>query len=191
MSEATEILDFWFGKPDEPGYGKPKSSWFNKKPEFDEELRVRFLSAYQKAAAGRLDEWLDAPKSCLALVLLLDQFPRNVFRDTPEAFLTDWEALSAAHHAIAQGYDKKLLPVQRWFIYLPFEHSENLEHQRKSVQLFEQLTNDPDSASCINYAIRHMKVIERFGRFPHRNAILGRTSTPEEKEFLKQPSSSF
>lgn len=84
-----------------------------------------------------------------------------------------------------------MLPVQRWFIYLPFEHSENLEHQRKAVQLFEQLRDDPDSASCIDYAIRHMKVIERFGRFPHRNAILGRTSTPEEKEFLKQPGSSF
>ncbi len=191
MSQATEILDFWFGKPDEPGYGKPKSSWFSKKPEFDEELRIRFLNDYQKAAAGNLDEWIDAPDSCLALILLLDQFPRSVFRDTPEAFLTDWEALSAAHHAVAQGYDKKLLPVQRWFIYLPFEHSENLEHQRKSVQLFEQLTNDPDSASCIDYAIRHMKVIERFGRFPHRNAILGRTSTLEEKEFLKQADSSF
>lgn len=114
-----------------------------------------------------------------------------MFRDTPQAFATDWEALSIAHHAVAQGYDQKLLPVQRWFIYLPFEHSENLEHQRQAVKLFKQLSDDPDSASRIEYAIRHMEVIERFGRFPHRNAILGRTSTPDEKEFLKQSNSWF
>lgn len=191
MSQAKEILDFWFGSPDEPGYGKPKSFWFNKKPEFDEELQMRFLTDYQKAAAGNLDDWINASDSCLALILLLDQFPRNMFRDTPQAFATDWEALSAAQHAVAQGYDKKLLPVQRWFIYLPFEHSENLEHQRQAVRLFQQLGDDPDSASCIDYAIRHMQVIQRFGRFPHRNEILGRVSTLEEKEFLKQKGSSF
>lgn len=191
MSEAKKILDFWFGSPDEPGYGKPKAFWFAKKPEFDEELRIKFLTDYQKAAAGYLDDWIDFPDSCLALILLLDQFPRNLFRGTPEAFATDWEALSAAQHAVAQGYDSKFLPVKRWFIYFPFEHSENLEHQRQAVQLFQQLSDDPDSTSSIDYAIRHSSVIERFGRFPHRNAILGRASTPEEKEFLKQPGSSF
>ena len=107
------------------------------------------------------------------------------------AFATDWEALSAAQHAVAQGYDHELLPVQRWFLYLPFEHSENLDHQRQCVKLFEPLCNDPDSTEVIKYAVRHMEIIERFGRFPHRNSILGRTSTPEEKEFLKQPGSSF
>jgi uncharacterized protein (DUF924 family) len=191
MSQAKEILDFWFGSPNEADYGKPKSFWFKKKPEFDEELQIRFLTDYQKAAAGYLDEWVTSADSCLALILLLDQFPRNMFRDTPQAFATDWEALSAAQHAIAQGYDQKLLPVQRWFIYLPFEHSENLDHQRQAVRLFQQLSNDPDSASCIDYAIRHMQVIQRFGRFPHRNEILGRVSTAEEKEFLKQTGSSF
>ena len=114
-----------------------------------------------------------------------------MFRGTPQAFATDWQALSAAQYAIAQGYDRELLPVQRWFIYLPFEHSENLDHQNQSVSLFEQLSDDPDSADTIQYAIRHRKVILRFGRFPHRNAILGRVSTAQEEEFLQEPGSSF
>ncbi|MBD2603000.1 DUF924 domain-containing protein [Scytonema hofmannii FACHB-248] len=191
MSQAKPILEFWFGHPDEPSYGKPRKTWFNKTPEFDEELRTRFGTDYQKAAGGHLDDWIDLPETCLALILLLDQFPRSIFRDTPEAFATDWEALSAAQQAIALGYDRHFLPVQRWFVYLPFEHSENLHHQHQSVKLFEQLSHDPDSASAIEYAYRHLEIIERFGRFPHRNAILGRTSTPEEIEFLQQPASSF
>ena len=191
MSQAKEILEFWFGDPEQPDYGKPKRFWFTKKSEFDEKLRIQFLQDYQKAAAGYLDDWIETPETCLALILLLDQFPRNMFRGTPEAFATDWEALSVAQHAVAQGYDQKLLAVQRWFVYLPFEHSENLEHQQQAVRLFQQLRCHRDSASCIEYAIRHKSVIESFGRFPHRNAILGRISTPEEKEFLKQSRSSF
>ena len=191
MSQAKPILEFWFGHPDELSYGKPRKTWFNKTPEFDEELRTRFGTDYQKAAAGHLDDWIDLPETCLALILLLDQFPRSVFRGTPEAFATDWEALSAAQQAIALLYDRQFLPVQRWFIYLPFEHSENLDHQHQSVKLFQQLSHDPDSTSAIKYAYRHLEIIERFGRFPHRNAILGRTSTPEEIEFLQQPASGF
>lgn len=177
--------------PDDPSYGKPRQIWFTKKPDFDQKLQTRFMKDYQKAAAGYLDEWIDLPETCLALILLLDQFPRNMFRGTPEAFATDWEALSAAHHAVAQGYDRELMPVQRWFIYCPFKHSENLEHQLKSVELFKKLSDDPDSAGAIEYAIRHLEVIERFRRFPDRNAILGRASTPEEIEFLLHPGSSF
>ncbi|MEL6165658.1 MAG: DUF924 family protein, partial [Cyanobacteria bacterium J06628_3] len=120
--KANEILDFWFGSRDEPDYGKPKKVWFAKEPEFDEEIRRRFLTDYEKAAAGNLDEWKDSPDNCLALILLLDQFPRNIFRENPQAFATDWEALSTAHQAIAQGFDRKLLNVQRWFVYLPFVH---------------------------------------------------------------------
>ena len=191
MSQANEILDFWFGSPDEPDYGKPRKSWFAKEPEFDEKLRSRFLTDYEKAAGGHLDEWKDSPLDCLALILLLDQFPRNLFRETPQAFATDWEALSTAHQAIAQGYDRKLLNVQRWFVYLPFEHSENIDHQRQSVKLFQKLSGDKESAKAIESAIRHRSVIERFGRFPHRNIILGRPSNPEEKEFLKQPGARF
>jgi uncharacterized protein (DUF924 family) len=191
MSQAKPILEFWFGHRDEPNYGKPRKTWFNKTPEFDEELRTRFGKDYQKAAAGHLDDWIDLPETCLALILLLDQFPRSLFRGTAEAFATDWEALSAAQQAIALGYDRAFLPVQCWFVYLPFGHSENLDHQRQSVKLFEQLSHDPDSTSAIEYAYRHLEIIERFGRFPHRNAILGRTSTPEEIEFLQQPDSDF
>lgn len=191
MSQAKPILEFWFGHPDELSYGKPRKTWFNKTPEFDEELQTRFGTDYQKAAAGHLDDWIDLPETCLALILLLDQFPRSIFRGTPEAFATDWEALSAAQQAIALGYDRHFLPVQRWFIYLPFEHSENLDHQHQSVKLFQQLSHDPDSAEAIEYAYRHLEIIERFGRFPHRNAILGRISTPEEEEFLQQPGSGF
>ncbi|MBW4642985.1 MAG: DUF924 domain-containing protein [Goleter apudmare HA4340-LM2] len=191
MLQAKDILDFWFGSPDTPGYGKPQTFWFNRQPGFDEELRSRFLKDYQKAAEGFLDDWIDSPRTCLALILLLDQFPRNMFRGTPEAFATDWEALSAAHHAVVQGYDRGFLPVQRWFIYLPFEHSENIEHQRHCIKLFQQISHDSESAGAIEHAFRHMAIIERFGRFPHRNIILGRISTPEEREFLLQPDSSF
>ncbi|MBE9216332.1 DUF924 domain-containing protein [Plectonema cf. radiosum LEGE 06105] len=191
MSQANEILNFWFGNPEDADYGKPKKVWFAKEPEFDEELRRRFLIDYEKAAGGYLDEWKDSPLSCLALILLLDQFPRNIFRETPQAFATDWEALSTAHLAIAQGYDRQLLNVQRWFVYLPFVHSENIDHQRQAVKLFQKVSGDKDSASAIENAIRHRSVIERFGRFPHRNIILGRPSTPEEKEFLKEPGARF
>ena len=188
---SEKILAFWFGQPDVSEYGKPRKFWFKKTPGFDNKLRYEFLSDYEKAITADLNSCLESPQTCLALILLFDQFPRNMFRGTPQAFATDFEALRAAQHAIAQGYDLQMLPVQRWFIYLPFEHSENLEHQRQAVKLFEQLSDDPDSAGCIDYAIRHLKVIERFGRFPHRNAILGRASTPEEKLFLRESGSSF
>lgn len=191
MSQAKTILEFWFGHPDAPDYGKPQADWFQKTAEFDQEIRNQFLCDYQKAAAGYLDDWIDSAETCLALILLLDQFPRNMFRGTPEAFATDWEALSAAQHAVVQGYDCQYLPVQRWFIYLPFEHSENLTHQRQCVKLFQQLSHDADSVKAIENSFIHQEIIARFGRFPHRNSILGRTSTASEKEFLQQPSSWF
>jgi uncharacterized protein (DUF924 family) len=188
MPEVTPILDFWFGHPDQPGYGKPREIWFRSEPEFDGEIRKNFLEYYQKASTGYLDDWMNSPETCLALILLLDQFPRNMFRGTPEAFATDWEALSAAQHAVSQGYDRELLPVQRWFIYLPFEHSENIAHQRQCVKLFQQLSHDPDSDIAIKNAFEHLQIMSRFGRFPHRNQILGRISTPEEEEFLQENS---
>ena len=190
MSRVDEILAFWFGWPDEPKYGKPRSFWFNKKPKFDQELRNYFLNDYQQAAKV-LDRWYSSPRSCLALILLFDQFPRNMFRGTAQAFATDSQAIAAASHAIAQGFDQELMTVQRWFVYLPLEHSENLADQRQSVKLFTALGDEAESAATIDYAIRHCSVIERFGRFPHRNQIIGRVSTPEEVEFLRQPGSSF
>jgi len=191
MSQANQILDFWFGKPDEADYGKPRKVWFTKNPEFDQEVRSRFLIDYQQAAAGHLDDWKASPLGCLALIILLDQFPRHMFRGQPQAFATDPQALAYAQHTVAQGFDKELLPIQRGFVYLPFEHSENLAHQRQAIELFSTLKDYPECASGVDYAHRHLKVIERFGRFPHRNEILGRETTPEEAEFLKQPGSSF
>jgi uncharacterized protein (DUF924 family) len=191
MSQAKEILDFWFGNPDEPDFGKPRKFWFTKNSEFDQQIRNRFLSDYQQAAASQLDDWKMTPQSCLALIILLDQFPRNMFRNQPQAFATDSQALMYAQYAVTCGFDKQLLPIQRWFIYLPFEHSENLAHQRQCLELLQQLQDYPEMADGINYAVKHLEVIERFGRFPHRNKILGRETTPEESEFLKQPGSSF
>ncbi len=189
--QANEILEFWFGKPDEVDYGKPRKVWFIKNPEFDQDVRSRFMKHYEQAATGQLDDWKASPLSCLALIILLDQFPRHMFRGQPQAFATDPKALAYAQHAVAQGFDKTLVAVQRWFVYLPFEHSEDLNHQRHCVELYEQMSDDPDMADAMIYAIRHLEVIERFGRFPHRNKILGRETTPEEAEFLKQPGSSF
>lgn len=191
MSSADEILDFWFGQADEADYGKPRKIWFNKKPWFDEEIRTRFTSDYQLAAAGQLDDWKSSPDKCLALILLLDQFPRHIFRGTSQAFATDLQALAYAQHAIVNSYDRQMLPVQRCFVYRPFEHSEDLTNQLQAVALFRLLSDDPNCADNLYWAIKHMQVIERFGRFPHRNQMLGRVTTPEEAEFLKQPGSSF
>lgn len=191
MSKVDEILEFWFGKPTEPNYGQRRDIWFTKDPLFDEQLRKLFYTDYQLATTGSLDTWQDSARSCLALILLLDQIPRNIFRGQIEAFATDFKAIIAAQKAIEQGFDQQMLPVERWFIYLPFEHSENMEHQRRCIELFDQLKDDPESAYAIDYAQQHFTIMERFGRFPHRNAILGRESTPEEIEFLKQENSSF
>jgi uncharacterized protein (DUF924 family) len=191
MSQANEILDFWFGKPDDPDYGKFRKVWFIKDPEFDEDVRSRFLEDYQQAAACQLDDWKASAQSCLALIILLDQFSRNMFRGQPQAFATDSQALAYAKHAIAQGFDKQLLPIQRWFVYMPFQHSENLADQHQCIELFSMLKDYPECVSGLDYAYRHLKVIEQFGRFPHRNQILGRETTLEEAEFLKQPGSSF
>jgi uncharacterized protein (DUF924 family) len=186
MATVQEILQFWFGET-----LQPRKEWFQKNPEFDVEIRSRFLSIYEQAATNQLDSWVNLPESCLALVIVLDQFPRNLFRGQPQTFATDARALTVAQIAVEQGFDRPLPGVQRFFFYLPFEHSENLDHQNQAVQFFEQFQNDPDLQDTYDYALRHRAVIARFGRFPHRNAILGRESTPEEIEFLKQPGSSF
>ncbi|MCA1993504.1 MAG: DUF924 domain-containing protein [Coleofasciculus sp. S288] len=191
MSRTDEILEFWFGKPDDAEYGKRRKVWFTKNPDFDQDVRSRFLNDYQQAVVGQLDDWKATPQGCLALIILLDQFPRNMFRGQPQAFASDSQALAYAQHAVNQGFDQELLPIQRWFIYMPFEHSENLNDQRQCVELFSTLKEYPECTSGVDYAYRHLRVIERFGRFPHRNEILGRETTPEEAEFLKQPGSSF
>jgi uncharacterized protein (DUF924 family) len=186
-----EILDFWFGREDEEGYGEFREAWFTKDPAFDREVRDRFEEAYEEAAAGRLDQWKDEARSCLALIILLDQFPRNMFRGDPKTYETDDKALEAARHAVEHAYDRELPPYARLFLYLPFEHSEDLEDQRFSVELFRGLSAEMGSEDLLGYAVRHLEIIERFGRFPHRNDILGRATTREETEFLRGPDSSF
>ena len=192
MQESWQsVLDFWFRERDHPEYGKPRQEWFVKNPVFDQQVPLYLGDRHHQAKAGQLDAWQKNPFGCLALIILLDQVPRNLFRHSPQAFATDDQALNLAKAAIAQQFDQPLLPVQRWFMYLPFEHSENLEDQRQSLELFSRLKDDPDSASTIEYAQKHYDVIATFGRFPHRNKILGRASTPAEIHFLKQPGSTF
>jgi uncharacterized protein (DUF924 family) len=194
QDQIEAILRFWFGAPgsEEAAYSQRRKLWFGKRPEFDQAIRQQFQSVYQQAAIGEFDTWQATPLGCLALIILLDQFPRNMFRNSPQAFATDEKALKVAQHAIETGFDQQLAPIQRMFVYLPFEHSEEIENQKRSVELSQQLCRDaPELTDVFEYAERHRLVIERFGRFPHRNRILGRASTPEELEFLQQPGSSF
>ena len=189
QSTGAEVLLFWFGGP--PERGKAHKRWFVKDAAFDREVRERFLPLYEEAAAGKLAHLKDWAADCLALIVLLDQFPRNMFRGTPRAFATDPLALEAARHAVAGGFDRDLLPVERLFVYLPFEHSEALADQDRSCELTKPLDAYPETNEVYRYAVLHRDIIRRFGRFPHRNAILGRASTLEELEFLKGPGSSF
>ena len=188
QTSAAAVLLFWFGGPER---GKRRKLWFEKNTAFDQEIRGRFLDLHEQAAAGKLSRLKAMPEDCLALILLLDQFPRNMFRGSPRAFATDAPALDAARHAVEQGYDRAMLPVERLFAYLPFEHSETLADQIKACALCKPLEEFEETDDAYRYAVRHREIIERFGRFPHRNAILGRASTPEEIEFLKTPGSGF
>lgn len=173
---ADEVLTFWFGRD--------RKDWFEKNPAFDEEIRQRFLPHYELGAAAMLGSWKQAPASCLALVVLLDQFPRNMFRGSARAFAADPLARDAAGTILGRGWDQAMTVDERMFAYLPFEHSEALQDQELSLRLFEGNPN-------FEWARKHWEIIRRFGRFPHRNAALGRESTPEEIEFLGQPGSSF
>jgi uncharacterized protein (DUF924 family) len=191
MSSPQEVLDFWFGREGEESYGEFREAWFNRDPEFDREIRDRFESVYEEAAAGRLDHWKSEARSCLALIVVLDQFPRNMYRGDARMYAADEKAREAARHAVEHAYDRELSPYGRLFMYLPFEHSEELDDQRLSVELFRGLATEMGSEDLLGYAVRHLEIVERFGRFPHRNEILGRRTTPEETKFLSGPDSSF
>lgn len=193
------LLDWWFGQsesPDEIAADKGKL-WFGKKDSQDLEARERFGVFVDQALAGELTEWTQRPEGWLALVLLLDQLPRMIFRDTPKAFSGDLRAQKLVAQGIAADFDRQLKPIQRVFIYLVFEHCENLAVQNEAVSRFiDLLAEQPQVqravfADNLDYAERHRKVIARFGRFPHRNAVLGRESTAEELAFLSQPGSRF
>jgi len=191
QSSPAEVLAFWFGREGEPGYGEFRSQWFQKDEAFDREVTDRFGALYEQAAAGELDGWREEAESCLALVIVLDQFPRNMFRGDARTHATDGKALDAAKYAIEQALDRELPPFQRMFLYMPFMHAEDARDQRISVGLFEGLAGEAGGPDVVEYAGGHRDIVERFGRFPHRNALLGRETTPEEAEFLTQPGSSF
>lgn len=192
LAAAADILAFWFGQPGEAGHGQPRAAWFRKDAAFDAEIRRQFLATVEAALAGQLADWANSPQSLLAQLILLDQFPRNLFRGEAQAFAGDAQARQLAERALEQGWDKGLSAVEKLFIYLPFEHSEALADQQRSLALFTALA--AEHAGCegyLDYAQRHYDVIARFGRFPHRNAALCRPSTPEETIYLAQPGSGF
>jgi uncharacterized protein (DUF924 family) len=190
---SQEVLDFWFGAPGSADAGMPRREWFVKRDTFDDIVRERFGAAIEQALAGGLREWDDeGPQGTLARILVLDQFTRNAHRDTPKAFAGDTLALAAATRLVDSGADRQLPPLQRAFVYMPFEHAEEAYMQERAVELFGMLAAEhPGFDEMLDYAHRHRGVIARFGRFPHRNAILGRASTPDETEFLRQPGSRF
>ncbi len=185
------VLAFWFERDIAPGYCEVRPVWFESTPQFDAEIAEQFVSTYEQAASGALDGMADTAESCLALTIVLDQFPRCMFRGDARAFATDDKVLALAKRAIARSFDAALTPLQRWFLYMPFQHVEDRADQRRSVELFESLGADAVHRFVIGAARSHRDVVERFGRFPHRNDILGRQTAAEEAAFLASPEGSF
>ena len=182
MSSASinEILNFWFDE-------LSRKDWFRKDEALDSTIASRFGTIYHQLRSGVPPSWLDTPEGILAAILVLDQFPRNMFRSDARCFATDVEALALAKQAISEGMDVKLNPKQRAFVYMPFQHSEDPEDQVRAVGLFSMLGNPLN----LDFALRHKAIVDRFGRFPHRNFLLGRASSQDEEAFLAKPRSSF
>ncbi|MEM8512463.1 uncharacterized protein (DUF924 family) [Massilia sp. MP_M2] len=190
---AQEVLDFWFLPASDPDHGKARPEWYRKDPAFDAVIRERFGAAITHAIAGGLREWDEqGARGVLARILVLDQFTRNVYRGAPESFAGDVLALSAARQMVDAGEHMALAPIERQFVYMPFEHAEDAGMQQLAVDQFTALAADHEGfGEVLDYAHRHRGVIARFGRFPHRNPILGRASTPEELDYLSQPGAGF
>lgn len=199
MESPATICEFWFGSSqDDLEIVQQRSKlWWSKNPDVDIEIKARFSSYLPKVANGKLEVWQQTPIGTLALILLTDQFSRNMFRGTAQAFAYDAIARTLCKQGLKDGTDQCLRPIQRVFFYLPLEHSESLADQEHCIQLFQRLTAESDPRlkdtfeHYVDFAIRHRDIIGRFGRFPHRNAILNRDSTQAEAEFLKTPGSSF
>lgn len=201
LEEISEVLSFWFGElregelPDK----EKQMTWWMKSEEFDDLVRRRFEKYVLLAEKGELFHWLETPLGTVAFIVVVDQFPRNIYRNTPKAFSRDPLALRACLEGIEKGFDRDLHPTHRVFFYLPLMHSEDREIQSLSVRKYSALENEytphpeiRETLACsTDFAGRHFDIIKRFGRYPHRNAALGRESTPEETEFLKEPGSSF
>jgi uncharacterized protein (DUF924 family) len=200
LNEIEQVLEFWFGAcgPDGALDRVKQRMWFSDGRQYDPVIRKRFGKLHRRAARGELDaEWAATPRGRIALIVVLDQFSRHIHRATPAAFAQDPAAQRLAVAGVEQGVDRGLIPAQQAFFYLPFEHAEDLKLQRLGTRAFERLATEvapawrKDYTSFSDYAGHHRDIVERFGRFPHRNRILGRASTPEEIEFLKEPGSSF
>jgi uncharacterized protein (DUF924 family) len=175
-----------------PSMPRTKTEWFTKSDAFDAEIRARFLPLWEALSVGEPDTWMDTPLEAIARIVVLDQFSRNMFRSSPRAFASDAAALQSAQIVVAAGWDARLpTRFHRAFCYLPFEHSEVLAVQDESIRLYTRLRDQEGDADSLVWAEKHHEIIARFGRFPHRNAVLGRASTPEEVQFLSQPGSSF
>jgi uncharacterized protein (DUF924 family) len=185
--DHSDVLEFWFG----PQRGKSRPEWFRKDAAFDEQIRRRFGALHDKASRRELEAWRASPEPMLALLVILDQFSRNLHRGDARSFAQDEHARDCAAQALLRGDDMRLLPVERQFVYLPFEHSEALLDQEKAVDLMGSLEVFEETRGLGAWAVKHRDIIARFGRFPHRNAALGRPSTAEEREFLAQPGSGF
>ncbi|CAN7450931.1 DUF924 domain-containing protein [Trinickia sp. LjRoot230] len=189
---AQAVLAFWFGEPGSPRFGQEWDRWFARDDAFDATLREQFGATLAGASGGECDSWQRSPLGTLALIIVLDQFSRNIHRGTLAAFAADGRALAVARGLIASGADLTLPSLHhRAFAYLPFEHAESREAQSESVRLFSELARETGEQGYLRYARQHAVIIERFGRFPHRNAVLGRVSTEEELAFLREPGSSF
>ncbi|MNR83716.1 hypothetical protein D3C72_145010 [compost metagenome] len=199
METADAVLAFWFGSEldDSKTAAQQNQLWWAKDTAVDQAISARFKTSTLAAANGELDEWASQPRDLLALILLTDQFPRNMYRGLPTSFAFDALALQWSLIALDHGFERHLRPIERVFLYLPLEHSEVLEHQHRCVQLFEELLADVPAAQketfsgFVQFAIKHRDIVARFGRFPHRNAIFGRESTEEELAFLQTAGSSF
>ena len=199
IATPETVLDYWFGAPGSAAEIARRQSklWFGKQPEKDRDISERFTPTFNEATAGTLDHWAESPRGRLALVIVLDQFPHHIHRDTPQAFAQDAQSLALSLAALASGEDKQLTPIERVFLYLPLEHAESLAMQDLSVVQYQQLASEAIATerllfdNFLDYAHKHRDVVQKFGRFPHRNDILGRPSSPEEVAFLKQPGSRF
>lgn len=194
MTNYSDVLEFWFGDPASDGLGAYRKAWFEKDEAFDAEVRTRFGKDVAKASAGSYDFWQDTVAGTLALIITLDQFPRNIFRGLPKAYAADHKARSVARQVIDRRLDQGLATMERLFVYLPFEHSENLADQRRCIALYSEILGDfgDEIRDGAHFSVhRHCEIIERFGRFPHRNEVMRRQSSPEEIAFLKEPRSSF
>jgi len=189
--DIKTVLEFWFGQHGDAEWATMREVWFTKSDDFDQQCRDACLSLHERAAVGKLEEWAETSDGALALIILLDQMPRNMFRGTPRMYASDPKARALAELIDARGFKRDYTDVQSLFSDLPFEHAENLDDQVRHVAFVENHYNGPQRESCLTAALRHHEIVERFGRFPHRNDILGRETTPEEADFLKEPMSSF